>query len=126
MGPVRRTGTGMALLVACCGVAGCFGGREDPRGAAGGARPAALARIVVDNRTDLRLDIAFRYAVEPGGDIGVGAVAPGARMEMAPIPAGEPILLSARAPGFERRLAPRSFEIDEVWTWVIDERSDDG
>lgn len=113
----------LSLAVTGLALAGCFGGGAGTRGGLSGERTAALARLVVDNRTELRLEIAFRYAVEPGGEVGVGAVAPGSRVEVAPIPAAEPIILIARAGTFERRLDPRSFEVDELWVWVV--RSED-
>ncbi|HUE76560.1 MAG TPA: hypothetical protein VMM83_01335 [Longimicrobiales bacterium] len=97
----------------------CVGARERTRAQQTGERSAALARVVVDNRTELRLDISFRYAAEDGGEVGVGTAPPRARMEMAPVPADEPIILTARSSGFERRLGPRSFEIDELWVWVV-------
>lgn len=103
-------------------VAGCFGGGGTTRGDLGGERRAALARLVVDNRTGAPLSIAFLYAADLGrlgGEVGVGTAPPGARTELAPVPADEPIVLIARGEGIERRLAPRTLEIDEVWTWVI-------
>lgn len=128
MARVLRATRGATLLVAGAAVVvtGCLGGRDRIRDERAGERRAALARVVVDNRTERRLDIAFRYAVEPGGEVGVGAVPARARMEMAPVPADEPIILIARAAGFERRLAARSFEIDELWVWVIRSEGNDG
>lgn len=125
---ILRVRLGAILLVAWLGAAGagCLGGREDPRGELAGERRAALARLVVDNRTDLDLDIAFRYTAEPGGEVGVGMVPAGARMELAPVPADEPIILIARGAGFERRLPPRSFEIDELWVWPVRSEGSDG
>src|SRR5690606_2809769 len=81
---------------------------------------AALAHLTVENRTTHRLAIAYRPAVGPGGTVGVGTVEPGATAEMAHIPAGEPIRLSARTPsGTELVLDSRSFHIDEEWVWEI-------
>lgn len=119
---------GAVLLIASLGTAtaGCLGGREDPRGELAGERRAALARLVVDNLTDFELDISFRYTAEPGGEVGVGSVPAAARMELAPVPADEPIILIARAEGFERRLPPRSFEIDELWVWAVRNEGSDG
>jgi hypothetical protein len=40
---------------------------------------------------------------------------------MAPVPAGEPLILSARtASGAELTLPPRTFAIDGTWTWRIE------
>lgn len=114
----RRAGTALALAALA---AGCFGSRAPRPADQPGERRAALARLIVDNRTAQPLAIAFLYAAEngPGGEIGVGTAAPGRMTEMAPVPAAEPIILIARGPGIETRLPPRSLEIDEVWTWVI-------
>ena len=83
-------------------------------------RRAALARLSVDNRTDHRLVIVIRDAARPAGVVEVGSVEPHQVAELAPIPAGEPIVIAARTPsGAEFRLAPRSFEPDELMFWVI-------
>lgn|SRR5690606_1695998 len=84
------------------------------------ARPAALARLTVENRSGQALAIAFRPAASNGAEVVVGDVAPGANVEVAPVPAGEPIVLLARTrEGAELRLPPRSFELDGAWHWVI-------
>src|SRR5688572_28184138 len=81
---------------------------------------AALATIVVDNRTTQPLLIAFRPAIAPGGEVVVGRVAAGTLVAVAPVPAEEPILLRARrATGEELELPARSFEMDAEWVWVI-------
>lgn len=116
-GPDRRL---IALAVGALLAAGCFGGAPAADSGLSAERRAALARVVVENRTALRLDIAFRYATSQGGEVGIGTVAAGETLELAPVPAGEPIIFLARGPGFERRLSPRSLEIGELWTWAID------
>lgn len=81
---------------------------------------AALATLTVDNRTDKRLRIAFRPAASPGGAVVVGEVEPAASATMAPIPAGELVILVALDPEGRRfDLEPRSFDVDATWTWVI-------
>lgn len=100
-------------------LAGCFGGTPDRGQGLPGERRAALARLVVDNRTARSLDIGFRYALEPEQEVVVGRIAPGDVAEMAPVPAEEPIIFVARGTGFELRLEPRSLDIDAIWTWVI-------
>jgi hypothetical protein len=81
---------------------------------------AALANVTVENRTAHALTISFRPATPPGGPVGIGSVAPGARVTLAPVPAGEPIVLIARrADRSWLELEPRSFEIDETWHWVV-------
>lgn len=109
-------------LALAAAAAGCFGATEGEAGGPSGERRAALATLLVENRTDVPLRIAFLYAAEaggPGGEIGIGTAAAGGTTELAPVPAAEPIILIARGPSFERRLRPRTLEIDERWTWVV-------
>jgi hypothetical protein len=81
---------------------------------------AALAELTVFNHTDQRLTIAFRSAIPPVQEVVLGAVPPATRERVAPIPAGEPIILFARkGDGSELALEPRSFPLDEKWTWEI-------
>lgn len=115
----RRTPTRLFPATVLIASAACFGGPPTTGGGLSTERRAALATVNVENRTDLHLTIAFRYATEPGGEVVIGAVPAGEVTEMAPVPAGEPITLLARGDGFEQRLAPRSLEIDQVWTWII-------
>src|SRR5690606_40603762 len=83
-------------------------------------RPAALARLTVENRTAHALTIAFQPAASSGAEVVVGEVAPGGDAELAPVPAGEPIVLLARTrQGRVLRLPARSFELDGSWHWVI-------
>lgn len=85
-----------------------------------GRHRAALAALTVVNRTSQALTIAFRSATPPLQEVVIGKVAPGARAQLAPIPAGEPIILVARsADGGEFALAARSFPLDAEWTWDI-------
>jgi hypothetical protein len=113
----------MTLLLAVTLAAACATARSAPTPGAPGApsaRRAALARLTVENQTGRRLTIAFRPTSPPENEIVVGDVAPGETSTMAPIPAGEPIVLSARSPeGETLQLAPRSFAVDEEWVWVI-------
>ena len=121
----RAAGAAMgtaALVTATLGAGGCAARAGSGDGAVG-ERRAALARLVVENRSGVTLAIAFVYAAEPagrGGEVGIGSVPPGGRSELAPVPAEEPILLIARGDGIERRLEPRTLAIDQLWTWVID------
>jgi hypothetical protein len=76
--------------------------------------------VSVHNETQHELAIAFRPAASPGGEVVVGRVAAGAQVTVAPVVAGEPIILVARTP--DRRtleLPPRTFEIDAEWVWLI-------
>lgn len=81
---------------------------------------AALATVTVQNETTRRLRIAFRAAVGPGGEVVVGEVGADSTVVVAPVPAGEPVLLSAIAEDSSRLvLPPRSFDLGERWTWRI-------
>jgi hypothetical protein len=81
---------------------------------------AALATIVVNNATTARLTIAFRSATLPVQEVEIGNVAAGERAHLAPVAAGEPIILIARrADGTELALAARSFPLDAEWLWEI-------
>jgi hypothetical protein len=84
---------------------------------------AALATLRVDNQTTERVAILYRHAGRTG-EVGVGHVDAGEAADMAPVPAGEPLILVARtAAGAELVLAPRTFVIDSAWTWKIESGS---
>lgn len=81
---------------------------------------AALATVTVDNRTTQRLTILYALTTRPNATVIVGRVDSMAVTPMAPIPAGEPLVLTARnTAGFVYVLLPRSFEIDGAWTWIV-------
>jgi hypothetical protein len=81
---------------------------------------AALATLHVDNRTDYRIAIFYRIATRTTSEVGIGQIAPRAHASVAPVPAGEPLLLFARVPsGAQLALPARSFPVDGEWTWVI-------
>jgi hypothetical protein len=115
--------TSARLLLLVCAAAACAtraavppASDPDPERAR-----AALATLVVDNRTAQRLDILYRHAGRGGAIVGVGHVAGGQTAEMAPVPAGEPLVLIARtADGAELALPPRTLAIDGSWTWLIE------
>jgi len=109
-------------LAAVIAVAGCVAGRSSTVRGEAGVRRAALARIIVDNRTAEAIDVAFLTVADPGREVVVGGVAARSTALVAPVLAGEPIILVARtASGAELRLAARSFEDGAEWTWVIPE-----
>lgn len=109
-------------LAAVIAITGCAVGRASTVGGEAGVRRAALARIVVDNRTGEAIDVAFLTVADPGREVVVGGVAARSTALVAPVLAGEPIVLVARtASGAELRLAARSFEDGAEWTWVIPE-----
>lgn len=80
---------------------------------------AALAHLTIDNHTRYRLTIVYRPATGPGGVVAVGEVDPGEKQSVAPIPAGEPLRLSARTAAGTELVETRSFEINEEWVWEI-------
>jgi hypothetical protein len=81
---------------------------------------AALATVHVDNRSAERVTVLYRLTARGAVEVTVGLVPPHAAMDIAPVPAGEPLVLVARnAAGAELVLAPRAFAIDSEWTWVI-------
>jgi hypothetical protein len=81
---------------------------------------AALAVVRVDNRSAERLVIAYRLTGAGSSEVGIGRVEPRDSVELAPVPAGEPIILIARTgAGAELVLPARSLVIDSTWTWLI-------
>lgn len=81
---------------------------------------AALATVVVLNQTAHTLKISYRTATPPLQEVLLGAVPARARQSLPPVPAGEPLfLLARRDDGTELALGPRSFTIDQSWTWEI-------
>lgn len=81
---------------------------------------AALASLTVVNETSLMLEIAFRSAVAPIQEVVIGRTAPGSRVAMAPVPAGEPIILIARRDDrAEYHGKIQSFPLDGAVVWSI-------
>lgn len=118
----RWTGRLLILLATLAVPACAMGSRDGARVPAPGegVRRAALATITVENRTAERLWIAFHAPGTPERTIGVGVVPPLETASVAPVLAGEPIVLSARnEAGAVYRLPPRTFEVDQEWIWVI-------
>lgn len=80
---------------------------------------AALATVRVSNLSAERLTVLYRGAGQDN-EVAIGTVPPNSSAELAPVPAGEPIVLIARtAAGAELALAARSFDLDGDWTWHI-------
>ncbi|MGQ0560287.1 MAG: hypothetical protein ACT443_00270 [Gemmatimonadota bacterium] len=105
-------------LTAACASAGTGGGADTPSEAA--RHRAALAMITVSNGTAVPLTIAFRSTMAPVQEVVIGRVAAAQRVRLAPVPAGEPIVvLARRADGAELALRPQSFAIDAEWIWEI-------
>lgn len=81
---------------------------------------AALATVIVDNRSARQLTIFYRLTTLPAADTRIGRVEPDSITTLAPVPAGEPVILMARtASGAELTLPPRTFDIAASWVWTI-------
>ena len=105
------------LLAAACRVAPASL-PEAPHDAA--TSRAALATLVVDNRTTRVLAIGYQYLESGGGTVVIGSVAGESVDTMPPVPAREPIRLLARdSSGAELRTAPISLELDTTFVWLI-------
>ena len=108
----------MVTFLAACASANTSNVLDAPVEAA--RHRAALAMLTVSNGTSSPLTIAFRTAAPPFQEVVIGRVAERDRSRVAPVPAGEPIVLVARhADGTELTLAPRLFSLDAEWTWEI-------
>ena len=108
----------LLVLLAACASANTSSVLDAPAEAA--RHRAALAMLTVSNGTTSQLTIAFRTAAPPFQEVVIGRVAERDRNRLAPVPAGEPIVLVARrADGAELTLAPRLFSLDDEWTWEI-------
>jgi hypothetical protein len=81
---------------------------------------AALASVAVINDTRYPLAIVVRTAVPPIQETIIGRVAAEAHAPMAPVPAGEPVILVARRDdGAEYQAAVQSFPLDGSVAWRI-------
>ena len=109
----------VALLLAAAACAPALE-RPLPREPEPARARAALATLRVHNATVQPLRIFYRITTRATGEVGIGLVAPLGNSEMAPVPAGEPIVLIARTNmGAELILLPRTFELQGEWTWAI-------
>ncbi len=116
---IRRAAPFLPLVLLCA----CF--------AHGGVQPAeeqeeaarhrgALATLTVDNGTARHLRITVRSVPGPASEISLGEVPAGGAATVAPLPAGEPVVLAAVADDSSRLTLPaRSFDIGQRWTWRI-------
>jgi hypothetical protein len=109
------------VLGAVLGLGGCAAEQTRPAAEPAPARArVALATLHVDNRTERPLTIIYRAAGRATPEVAVGRVDARAVAELAPVPAGEPLVLIARtSAGAELVLAPRSLAIGQHWTWRI-------
>ena len=117
---MRSYGAALCILV----IAGCSHAPERaPQREPEPARArAALATVNVINRSAERLVIAYRLTGRGSSEVGIGHVDARAAAELAPVPAGEPIILIARtAAGLQLVLPARTLAIDGTWTWTIPE-----
>lgn len=115
--------TGRVLLTSlvCANLAACAAQQPPAEAPAEAARHrAALATVMVVNQTSYALNIAFRTAVPPIQETTIGRVAPDERAAMAPVPAGEPVILIARRPdGAEYQAPVQSFSLDASVEWTV-------
>jgi hypothetical protein len=113
----------VAILAAS--LAGCARGAAPPPAAAPGPAEAArhraaLASITVVNNSSSTITILLRPAAPPRREVLLGTVPAGGSLLLPPVPAREPIHLTARAQnGSLLELPLRSFDIDEAWTWIV-------
>lgn len=109
------------IAVVLCTACASRGGTPPPPDPDPERARAALATLYVDNETRQQLAISYRIAGRTDGRVGIGRVAALSTAELAPVPAGEPLILVARtSEGAELTLPPRTFAIDGAWTWRID------
>jgi hypothetical protein len=111
----------LAVIVVLGISSGCAARAVEPEAPVEAARHrAALATISVNNETSALLEIAFRTAVPPIQETVIGRVPAGGRAAMAPIPAGEPLILVARRnDGAEYQAPVQSFPLDGAVEWRI-------
>lgn len=111
----------IALLTAACASEPQIVPLPPPGPAEAARHRAALATLHVENRTPHNLTIVYRVAAEAGAaSVAIGTALAGTRAAMAPVPAGEPIVLSARtADGAALEMAPRTFEVNQEWLWIV-------
>lgn len=117
--PGARTTLLLALALLAQGCAGPV--RSAEQEAADAARhAAALAHVVLANRSAVAVSVGYRPAVGAGGEVGIGSAAAGTRVELAPVPAGEPLVFLVRGlPAGELRMPPRSLPLDTRSTLVV-------
>lgn len=85
-----------------------------------GVNRAALSTVLVHNRTPDTLAILYRGTGPEDREIQIGRAIPNRTVPMAPVPAGEPILLLARRPDRAELVLPlRSYALDAEWLWDI-------
>jgi hypothetical protein len=105
------------LLLSACATAP---ERPPPREPEPARARAALATLHVENRSAERVTIVYRIAGRGTAEVAIGQVPPLSTAALAPVPAGEPLLLIARTPaGAELALPARAFAIDGEWVWTI-------
>ena len=106
----------LPLLALACSAGAPLPPAPTPAGRSG----AALATVTVENRTSIPLVIAFRTASGDEAEIVVGRVPAEGAATMAPVPAGEPIVLIARAPDSARyETTPLTLRLNMDWRWRI-------
>ena len=108
------------LLLSACGRTDNNAIPATPTPSEAARHRAALAGVVVVNETNVALTVGFRTATPPLQEVVIGRVDAGSRARMAPIPAGEPIILVARREdGAEFLMKAQSFQLDAEFVWDI-------
>lgn len=112
----RRASMLLVAMVACRAAPASL--PEAPRDAA--TSRAALATLIVDNRTDRRLAVGYDYLESGGGRVLLEHLPAATRDTLAAVPAREPIILFARDDaGAMLRNGPLALEIDSTFVWAI-------
>lgn len=112
---ITRTAALLLLLAGCATAPE----RALPREPEPARARAALATVHVQNASAERITVLYRIAGR-SAEVAIGQVSPGATAALAPVPAGEPLLLIARTQaGAALTLPARAFAIDAEWTWAI-------
>jgi hypothetical protein len=84
------------------------------------ANRAALSTVIVHNNTPDTLGIFYRGTGPEDREIRIGRAIPHQTVRMAPVPAGEPILLLARRSDRAELVLPlRSYVLNAEWLWDI-------
>ncbi|MEX0890562.1 MAG: hypothetical protein WEB88_00225 [Gemmatimonadota bacterium] len=112
----------LLLLAGAAVLPGCAHAARDAAQEADDAarHTAALAHVSAHNRSGFAVAVVYRPAAGPGGEVGIGSAAAGTLVELAPVPAGEPLIFIVRGlPDGELRLTPLSLELDTRRTLVV-------
>jgi len=119
---MRRVRAQPLALVVALSLAACTAPQRAPvaRDPEPARARAALAALHVVNASPHALRISYRHTTRAAAEVGVGSVPARASALIAPVPAGEPIVLIARTAADGRLvLAARTFDVQGSWLWRI-------